>query len=236
MARSLALSTAILVLALLLAVVVGGCGGDDGDDEEAREAKPVSGSFVGTVPGTEAKVAVVAGKPSRGSDERPVRIYVCATEVYAEWFPGSASGNEVKLKSESGNSTITVELTPARVRGRVTLPDGKTRSFTARPATGVAGLYQIMVSRDGGVAGSSDRGVGVKGKVHRTGPERRAVTGELIPPTGTPLRFADETTGRPPFRSIGDGRWIFLADGSLSGAIQPREGTEAGIWAGPNPR
>lgn len=236
MARILAFPTTRLVLlVVVLATVVGGCGGDDGDGK-ARAAEPVSGSFVGTVPGTEAKVAVVAGKPTSGSDERPVRVYVCATEVYAEWFPGSASGNDVVLKSESGKSRLTVKLTPALARGRVTLPDGETRPFTARPATGVAGLYEVTLTRDGTVVGSSDRGVRVRGKVHRTGPEARAMTGELIPPKGSPLRFADETTGRPPFRSIGDGRWIFLADGSLSGSIKSRTGTEAGIWAGPNPR
>jgi hypothetical protein len=210
------------------------CGGDgDTGDRTARAAAPVSGSFVGTVPGTQAQVAVVAARGD-GGEARPVRIYVCETEVHAEWFTGSARGNEVRLRSTSGKSTLTARLSRAQVEGRVTLPDGETRSFSATPARGIAGLYEVTVGRDGRVAGSSDRGVRVAGRIHERGDERRALTATLIGPAGERRPIATETTGVPPFGGVGRGRWIINARGDLSGAV--KSGDDPAIWAGPNPR
>jgi hypothetical protein len=101
-------------------------------------AKPVSGSFVGTVSGSDTYVAVVAEKTTKTT--RRVLAYVCDGKQIAIWFSAKAHSNHIRFPARSG-ATVTVDLSPRNATGTIRLAYGTTLRFTATPATAKAGLY-----------------------------------------------------------------------------------------------
>lgn len=119
-------------------VALAGCG--DSDDDSA-EPEPVSGTFVGRLAGTDAYVAVVAGKEN-------VVAYVCdGAERVGEAFVGRRSGDT--FAGRQGGARINVELSNAGARGQVTLPGAKSGRFSATKAKGEAGFYRKVTRLDG---------------------------------------------------------------------------------------
>ena len=109
----------------------------------ATKITSVAGSFVGTVPGTDAYIAVV----TNGSK---VMAYICDGALYAEWFEGSTSGDgkQIDLMNYSGiNLKATISL--QSVSGTIIVGPGVEYKLVAEPAKGAGGLYKVDNTEDG---------------------------------------------------------------------------------------
>jgi hypothetical protein len=203
---------ASLAAVLLLLVPVAGCGGDEREDEQAD--RPVEGTFVGEVAGTEALVAVVAAPPAQGQDARDATVYVSDGAESSADLAGSIADNS--FSAETAGATAKGDVAGDAVKGTVELPGGVSGDYDARRAIGAAGLYTLEVARDGTLSGASAAGVGLTSK------------SKLRVPGAGALRFADGKRRR--FRVTaapggergrvrsGELRLIVLPDGRLRGA------------------
>jgi hypothetical protein len=113
-----------------------GCGGDDDDDETAAGSK---GSYVGTVEGTKAYIALV-------SSGGQVSGYVCdgtpkAVDVYFWLDTAKITDGSADLVSRRGDPLGEATFEDGEATGEVKV-DGKSHSFTAEAASGEAGLYR----------------------------------------------------------------------------------------------
>lgn len=129
-------------------------------------------------------------------------IYVCETEVTAEWFTGASAGNRIKLESTSGNSTITATLEEKAVEGEVTLPDGQTKPFNARPSTGIDGLYEVDLQRDSRIAGASDRGAQVAASISDARTNRTPLGIRVVAADGDRRTLQHETGSGDPAGAV----------------------------------
>ena len=77
-----------------------------------QSAATVSGSWVGTVKGTDAFVAVVVFAKATGG-KHAVLAYVCDSKKIAEWFRGSTSDGGFSLTS-SGGYRLAVTVTTSK--------------------------------------------------------------------------------------------------------------------------
>src|SRR5215207_3155068 len=113
----------------LLALAVGGC---DNSGDRAGESEPssVTGSFVGTVPGSDSYVAIVAGPKG---------------DALAHVTDGTVTGRTAAL-SNDGGATVDARFTESAVTGSFTRPGFQTLTFTARPARAPAGFYRAQES------------------------------------------------------------------------------------------
>jgi hypothetical protein len=219
------LLSALVLLAAVVALMAA-CGGDDEEPEEP--AKPVSGTFVGTVPGTNAFVAIVA-QQKRGDGEREVAVYMC--ERPFGWFTGSArangfslaaAGRDGSLRNENAQ-TVQVKLAADAATGSFRLEDGRSLPFRARRATGVAGLYEGTVSGDRRWNGSSAAGGKVRARIEDKG-GRQVINGTFIGPDGESVPFESPIDVKP-----GDLiRSVALPDGSFQGKTRPVGGGTSG--------
>lgn len=206
--------------AIVLLVPLAGCSGDDNPDHEADKAveveQPVAGSFVGEVSGTKAFVAVVAAPAAGKKDSRAVHVYVADGRSLSESFTGSISGNSFVAKSDQGDAVAKGKLSGDSVTGTVELPSGKTVRYEAGPPSGAAGIYDLTVSADGDLSGTSAAGLGVTGEV--TKPGRGTATLELVDGTRLELEVSRDAAGGLVRLRPGQVRLIVLASGQLRGA------------------
>jgi hypothetical protein len=202
----------VAVVAVLLLAPLAACGGDD--DEREAEQRPVDGSFVGKLSGTDALVAVVAAPAEKGKDERTATIYVSDGSELSESFTGSITRNSLTATSEEVEAKG--ELAGDSAKGTVKLPDGKSAKYEARRATGAAGLYQLTVSKKGTLSGASAAGVGLTSKSRLAVPGN----GSLKFADGKRRKFKVTTApgGEPGRIRDGEIRLIVLPDGQMSGA------------------
>jgi hypothetical protein len=211
---------------LALSLVAGGCGGDNKPGGGGQ--KLVSGNYVGMV-FPDFYVAVVAPPSGEGSNERPVRVYLCSgrrVRNVNEWFSqGSAVGNTFRLSSDGG-ARVTGSLTAARATGTITLPGGRSLRFNVRRAIGVAGLYRVRIFPDGRVIGASESGSRVSGRVTRRLRDDRfyQLTGRFAAADGA---TATLTSGAPrlPTTPI-QTRWVVQANGDAQGGRVKTTGTQ----------
>jgi hypothetical protein len=210
-------SSAAAVLLLALPV---GCGGDDDDDNNGENRpKPVAGTFVGKLQGSEELVAVVAAPPAKGEDRRDVSAFVCDAKQVCAWFTGSANGNAFVAKSGDGEGQTKVLLRGKTASGTVTLSDAETGRYKASEATATAGLYDLTVSRKGKVTGASAAGVGLTGQLTLPPPG----DGQLKLADGTRIRLqVTANRSRDPGLEPGQLRLIVLPEGDLRGAGKSR--------------
>ncbi len=199
-----------VVLALWLVV---GCAGP----QQQSTAPPVAGSFVGEVPEADALVAVVAASPQEaegGEDQREVRAYLCDGNEINEWFTGTATENDLDLSSDGG-SRLEGNLTPDTASGTITLSDGRSLPFAAELASGVAGLYDVTVSDDGLLHGSSESGGRLEGQVAQEPNQEGTypITGTITAPDGPTLEIEAFASDAEPAA----GRWVVLSDGQSKG-------------------
>jgi hypothetical protein len=211
------------VALLLLLAPLAGCGdGDDEREDQNPAEKPVDGTFVGKLTGTDALVAVVASPGEK--DPREARIYISDGTRVSEWFEAEIQRNSFDAKSDEAQAGG--KLAGSTVKGSVKLPGGKSAEYEAARATGASGLYELTISRKGTLSGASAAGVALKSKSRLS-----------VPGRGT-VRFADgerrsfKVTAAPDgdrgrLRS-GQIRLIVLPDGALRGGglREPGSGDE----------
>jgi len=225
-------ASCVAVAALVaLALVAAGCGDDDDEEPTEKPQKLVTGSFVANVAGSDLFVAVVAAPAEQGSNERPVRVYLCAgrpVRPVNEWFEqGSATGNAFRLTS-AGGATVRGDLTAEGATGKVTLANGRSHDFKAGRATGVAGFYRVRVFTDGRMRGASETGGRVSGRVSRR--QRSdgfySLTGTITGPNGATATLDEAGAPRSPAKAI-ETRWVVLRDGRAQGGkVKSTGGTE----------
>ena len=223
----------LLVLALWL---VAGCGGGGGEEQGSgveQGVPPVTGSFVGSAQGedeaTDAFVAIVAASPKeRGQEGRDVRAYLCDGERITEWFTSRAQGNALDLISEDG-ALFEGILSAQASTGTITFKDERTLTYTAELASGLAGLYDVTISEEGGVSGTSETGGFLEGQLdeeeQRGEEELRPIRGSFTSTEGQEAGF--EVVGREPEPE--EYGWIVLEDGQVKGAEKRVAGGFLGV-------
>ena len=128
----------LIAAVLSIALVAASCTSNHSKSATSVSVKTTTprapkGSWVGTVAGTNALVAVE-------SDGLEVTAYVCDSAKIASWFRGPASGGTPHLVSDDG-ATFDATLTKGRSTGTVTEPNGHRLSFAA-PATTKPALFR----------------------------------------------------------------------------------------------
>lgn len=128
-------------------------------------------------------LAVVAEPPPPGAAVGRMRLYLCDGAGLAEWFAGDLTGNAFALTSKGG-ATVEGEANGATATGILTI-DGIEHAFTAKRATGVAGLYTVLEA-EGLYAGASARGITFAFGMDAEG----QLTGVFLQPNGESDRVA----------------------------------------------
>ena len=199
----------LLVVVLTLWLVVG-CAGS----QQQQSVPPVAGSFVGEAPDASAFVALVADLPEGGGNERQVRAYLCDGQSISDWFVGSVTGNDLNLSSDNG-AQLKGQLTSDAATGTITDPNSNPISFNAPLATGIGGLYDVKLSPDGAVSGTSQTGGQLEGQLGNILKEYDTypVSGTITPPDGQAQDYKALTSPN----TSDHHRWIVLNDGQIKG-------------------
>ena len=123
--------------------------------------KPTPGFFFGRV-AFERDVLGVKIDPPDAQGRRRLRLYVSDSEPEPQgdiaWFSGRFSGSNATLTSVDGRARLRATLTSDLVSGRITFPGGRKRRFFALPAGQGAGIYDVTVTPDGRLQGTSEEG------------------------------------------------------------------------------
>jgi hypothetical protein len=201
-------------LAGLVLVSFAGCGGDDGDEENGN-ADESAATFVGDTQDKDMFVAIVSMPPG-GEDEGKTEMVVCDASRFCESLPASLDGGSLEAGSDEGAVRAEGALSDDTITGTIDLPGRKTVRFTAEAATAAAGVYELTVSSEGKVRGTSTAGVALTGESTLPDPG----SGALKLADGTRLDFdAEEDPAAEALRlSPGEVRLIVLPDGELRGA------------------
>jgi hypothetical protein len=203
--------------AVLVIAPLAGCGGEDRAAEKPT-SKPLEGTFLGKVTGTNALVAVVAAPAADKEERQAVRIYLSDGSKLSEWLDAAVERNS--FTATDRDAEVKGELNGNSVKGTITLPGGKAGRYDASRATGAAGLYELAVSPKGRLTGASATGIGLTGKT-ALGADG---SGSLKLADGTRLRF--DVTGNAGGSEVqlrsGQLRVIVLGDGELRGAGRAR--------------
>jgi uncharacterized membrane protein YgcG len=213
--RSITRLISVGLLSVLALWLLAGCAGPGQQEkEEKKGAPPIAGSFVGEAPNVGAFLAVVADVPEGEGDQREVKAYLCDGQTVSDWFVGSVTGNNLSLSSEGG-AQLEGQLTRDVATGTITDPNGDSVSFEAPLATGIAGLYNVNLSADGAVRGTSQTGAQLEGQLGNILEENDTypVRGTITPPAGQPQDFSALTSPN----TSDQHRWIVLADGRIKG-------------------
>jgi hypothetical protein len=231
------------VSALVALLLVAGCFGGGAEQRQGasqeqtqeqtqeQSGPPVTGNFVGKAPDEDAFVAIVAASPDEEEgQERDVRAYLCDGKRISEWFTGRADANELNLISEGG-ARLEGNLSPEASTGTITLKDDRTITYTADLATGIAGLYNVKVSDEGRVRGTSETGVILEGEIGEEPleePEEKEgaylITGTITSPDGQAQDFRVLSASGP---TENEYRYVVLEDGQIRGA---RKGRSTGSY------
>ena len=201
----------IVSLLAVLPLLIAGCAGSskEGFQKKATGEQPVT--FVGEVPDVKAFVAV---STKEEEDTREVRAYLGDGERINEWFKGPVDGETFNMASQ-GNAQIEGNLTHEVTRGTITLADGASLPFEAKPATGVAGFYTVSLTAEGQVNGDSITGARLEGRLDRQAKEKGyfPIAGTITPSGGRPQDFdAYSSTAEPNAFLL-----VFLPDGRSKG-------------------
>jgi hypothetical protein len=175
----------------------------------------VTGSYVGTVDGAPAAVAVIAEAPAADGLPRTISMYVCNGTSLAVWLTGRTTGNSAVLRSADGRFNAQVSLTPRRAGGVLAIPGGSQHRFTAPNAAPGFGLFDVTVGRDGAVQGRSTTGATLSGRIGTAGAlPMQGTVAAIVNAGGTDLKLTALARQLTP----GAHRWIVLAGGKVYGA------------------
>lgn len=222
----LRLGTAAISLLALLGLSVVGCGGQQQGGSQGKEESPqlVTGSFVGEIQEIDSFVALVADEPQDGEEAREVRAYLCDGLTINEWFRGSVTGDDLDLSSDN-EVRLEGQLTGDAATGTFTPPNGNSVPFEASPATGIAGLYNVTLSPEGTLSGTSERGGQLEGQLgDQLQDGSYPVSGTITSPDGEAQDF--EAFASP--EASGNLRWIVLPDARIRGGFQQGQGAGFG--------
>jgi hypothetical protein len=210
--------TCLSCLTVLLLAALAGCGGEDRTVQ--GKSKPLDGTFLGKVTGTNALVAVVAAPPTGKEKQQAVTIYLSDGSKLSELLAGPVERNSFAAATDDRDAQVKGELNGKSVKGTITLPDGKTVRYEASRATGAAGLYDLTVSPKGKISGASATGIGLTGKT-ALGADGK---GSLKLADGTRHKFEVIGTAGDSELGLRSGelRVIVLGDGELRGAGRAR--------------
>ena len=187
--------------------VLAGCGGDDGEGDK-KQAKPVAGTFVSKVDGSEAFVSVVAAPPAKGQEKRVVTVFACDAKSVCEEFAGSSGANSLTLGAGGEKGEAKVKLSADAATGTIESEGAKAIRYNAPQATAASGLYDLTVSARGKLSGASAAGVALKGEV------------ELPPPGAGSIKLADGK--RIKFNTVaGKGASVQLRPGQVRLIVLP---------------
>jgi hypothetical protein len=227
-----------IVAMLAVCLAVAACGGDDEEGTPATQApSAVTGEFVGAASDQETYVALYASK-GQSAEQIEVVAYVCNRRVdqqgalFAEWFTGTATADNVDLTSQTGKAHLRAALEQGRARGTADLPDGRSVTFeAARSEGGPAGLFEVNVDDQGNLVGSSRGGKTLKlSSFQRDG--EPGYTGTITLPGGQAVPYELFVRGgvvtKADVAGMGTPRTIILPDGSSRGILDPiaRKGKE----------
>jgi hypothetical protein len=123
-------------LALALTVLAVACGNGGGGDGRSTNRAPAR-SYVGTVTGSDAYVAVVIGP------DGDALAHVTDGAYSVDWVAGVVTGRTASLSNEGG-ATLEAQLSRRAVTGSFTRPQSPTLTFSAAPAKAPAGLYRAV--------------------------------------------------------------------------------------------
>jgi hypothetical protein len=127
----------------------------------APSAEPTPGFFFGRLGFSRAVVGVKLDPPD-ANGARPVRIYTSDSEPEPrgeiEWFTGTVTGSAFRLRSASRRARISVRVEDDFVSGTITFASGRRHRFFALPAGEGAGIYEVTITRDGRIRGTSEEG------------------------------------------------------------------------------
>ena len=226
----------IMVLALALWLLVVGCATqqeeEGGGDQEQSAQESFTGSFVGDLieviddnSRVGAFLALVAQEPEDGAGQQEVRAYLSDGRSINEWFnEGSVEGVEFDLTSDGGArllGSLKQDVDSSWVSGQIFLADGTVLGFSAPPATGIAGLYDVSIPGSE-LSGTSDGGGQLEGRLGETPQEDGLypVAGIITPADGFPQGFRAFATPD----ASGELRFVVLEDGRFKGGPKKGEG------------
>jgi hypothetical protein len=181
----------------------------------ATPRPPVEGAiFVG--PTSEPDTLIAVTMPS---DKPEVDAYLCDGHDLAIWYTGPVKGAEPILEA-GDEGTLNVRFSDTSAGGTTTLADGRSLSFVAAPATGIAGLYDVTLAGDE-LIGVGTSGQQMQGLLVETLPDgRELLAGTIELADGSLRAFAAFLSAG----SEGDFRLITLNDGQIKGAAKTDRG------------
>jgi len=183
--------------------------------QTATPRPPVEGAiFVG--PTSEPDTLVAVAMPP---DKPEVEAYLCDGHDVAVWYTGPVKGAEPILDA-GDDGFLNVSFSDSLASGTTTLADGRSLSFEAAPATGIAGLYDVTLAGDE-LIGVGTSGQQMRGRLVETLPDgRKLLAGTIELTDGTLRAFAAFLSGE----AEGDFRLIALNDGQIKGAAKTDQG------------
>lgn len=220
-----AVSLAILAIAGVIGgeSAVGDGGNADNTANPPAVQKPVEGSFVGKVRGTNALISVVIAPAASDEERRELQLYVADGRRESHSFSGSISDSSFVAKPDDGELEAEGEVRGESVLGTVALGAGESNRFrTSRPA-GAAGLYELTLTAGGKLRGMSAAGLGAAGRI--TLDEGTGVL-RLADGTRLKLEVAEAPVGDLNGLRAGQVRLIALPSGEVAGAGKSRSGSE----------
>jgi len=182
----------------------------------ATPTPPVEGAiFVGPTSAPDTLIAV-----TMPPDKPEVGAYLCDGHDLAIWYTGPVKGAEPIL--EAGDAgTLNVRFSDTSASGATTLADGRSLSFVAAPASGIAGLYDVTLTGDD-LIGVGTSGQQMRGRHVETLPDgRELLAGTIELADGSLRAFAVFVSSG----AEGDFRLIALNDGQIKGAAKQGQGT-----------
>jgi hypothetical protein len=141
-----------------------------------------------------------------------------------------ATENAIDLDSEDGDAHLRATLKEGGAEGTVELPDGTSVTFNATSAAGSnpAGLYELALSPDGVLSGTSwgDKRLELQGR------QDGGFEGTVTLPNGETLPFKSDPR-KPYTTTAGQSRAIILPDGTSRGKRTKTTGDTSGSFRSP---
>ncbi len=134
-----------------------GCGTpQEGKKDHPQESvRPVEGEFAGEVPQLGAFLALVALEPQeREEGEREVRGYLSDGKELNEWFTTTVGGSAFQVSLDSG-TVLYANVAPELAIGTIMLANGERSDFQIPQASGIDGVYSLIVPPEGGELSST---------------------------------------------------------------------------------
>ncbi len=175
----------------------------------------VSGTFAGKAEDAAVGVVVVAGKPAAEGQARTISVYVCNGTSLSVWLTGTTTGNVADLRSADARFGVHVVVDAQAASGKFGISGGSGFRFTVPRAVGIAGLFDVTVTANGLLRGTSPTGGSLTGQVGTAGKlPARGTVAATVTAAGQDVKLT------APARHLTPGayRWIVLPNRKVYGA------------------